>query len=783
MSYKVEEFAKTAVKQFGLSELSAKRAASTFMAMSNAIGVRQDYGADMSITLAGLAGDLASFWNTTSEQAETALKSIYTGETESLKQYGIVMTEAALQSYALSQGIKTQVSELSQAEKVILRYNYVLSATKDAQGDFLKTNDSWANQIRILKEQFSQLLGIIGKGFIAALTPVVKALNELLTKVIQVANAISEALGNAFGIDYSKIEVDTSGVESGLGNITDDAEDATGAVEDLQKQLGLLSFDEINQLPQQNSNKESGSNNVSIGLTPNIIENQFSIADRLEDETPKIQGVLDNWSKMFKNWSDNLSKIEFKFNTELFKSNFQEIGKYAIGVIGNMTDNILSSFINLFNQIDFDRLARNLEKVTIDILAILDALVFGVTAIFDRIIEDIQFGQILNGLTDLVASTTNFIYESVMALIPAFLQWYDIGLSPIVEWFGSIVIDAIDFLIKELENFTGWIDQNSEGIKNFGTLLGDLTEGFWTVAEAVVSIQWENYKLMLSEIYDVLRQVGEYILNELAPQLQDAITQFTEETGPLINSLVSEYNSLMETMLPLLELLEQIIVEVIIPILGSELVAGFQLGLEAIQMVINVVAELIQAFKGLVQFVTGIFIGDLQMAFEGLQNMVQGIFGNMAATVQGFIDMIVSRLQTLADTIKTAINGLGSIMGMGDVIPSVNTRMSYSIEPTGLPELANGGVIYSETIAKVGEYPGAKSNPEIVTPQNILKETMEVANASVVNAVMAMGNKVTKAIEDKNTDLYVDSTKLTKKVMDKQKEISNKKGNALIVTG
>lgn len=783
MSYKVEEFAKTAVKQFGLSELSAKRAASTFMAMSNAIGVRQDYGADMSITLAGLAGDLASFWNTTSEQAETALKSIYTGETESLKQYGIVMTEAALQSYALSQGIKTQVSELSQAEKVILRYNYVLSATKDAQGDFLKTNDSWANQIRILKEQFSQLLGIIGKGFIAALTPVVKALNELLTKVIQVANAISEALGNAFGIDYSKIEVDTSGVESGLGNITDDAEDATGAVEELQKQLGLLSFDEINQLPQQNSNKESGSNNVSIGLTPNIIENQFSIADRLEDETPKIQGVLDNWSKMFKNWSDNLPKIEFKFNTELFKSNFQEIGKYALGVIGNMTENILSSFINLFNQIDFNHLARNVEKVTIDILAILDALVFGVTAIFDRIIEDIQFGQMLNGLTDLVVSTTNFIYESVMALIPAFLQWYDIGLSPIVEWFGSTIIDAIDFFVKELDKWSEWINQNSEGIKNFGTALGELTEGFWTLIEPLSSAVWSNFKDVLSGLFEVLKQLGDYVLNELIPQFQEVILQFTEESGPLINSLVSEFNELIEELTPLLELLGQIITEIIIPIIGTDLVTNFNLALDVIQMVINVVAELIQAFKGFIQFVTGIFTGDLQMAFEGLQNLVQGIFGNMVATVQGFIDMIETKIRGLADTIRTAINGLGSIMGMGDVIPSVNARMSYSIEPTGLPELANGGVIYSETIAKVGEYPGAKSNPEIVTPQNILKETMEVANASVVNAVMAMGNKVTKAIEDKNTDLYVDSTKLTKKVMDKQKEISNKKGNALIVTG
>jgi hypothetical protein len=103
--------------------------ASTFMAMSNSMGVANKKGAEMAITLAGLAGDLASFYNTSVDMADTALQSVYTGETESLKKYGIVMTEANLKAYALTQGITKQYSAMSQAERIMLRYNYVLHSS------------------------------------------------------------------------------------------------------------------------------------------------------------------------------------------------------------------------------------------------------------------------------------------------------------------------------------------------------------------------------------------------------------------------------------------------------------------------------------------------------------------------------------------------------------------------------------------------------------------------------------------------------------------------------
>ena len=135
MADEVEKFANSAVQNFGMSALTAKRMASTFMSMANGMGLAAKDGKNMSLQLTALAGDMASFYNVEQDVAQTALNSIFTGETESLKKFGIVLTEANLNAFALSRGITKSYNAMSQAEKVALRYQYVLKATANAQGD------------------------------------------------------------------------------------------------------------------------------------------------------------------------------------------------------------------------------------------------------------------------------------------------------------------------------------------------------------------------------------------------------------------------------------------------------------------------------------------------------------------------------------------------------------------------------------------------------------------------------------------------------------------------
>ena len=159
---RVKEWAKTTIDNIGLAGSSAMESASLFGDMGTSMGLGQQMASSMSMQLTNLAGDLASFKNIGVEQATTALAGVFTGETESLKKLGIVMTQTQLEQYAMTLGSTKSIAEMSQAEKVMLRYKYVMDKTKNAQGDFARTSDGTANQIRITQERFKELSEQIG---------------------------------------------------------------------------------------------------------------------------------------------------------------------------------------------------------------------------------------------------------------------------------------------------------------------------------------------------------------------------------------------------------------------------------------------------------------------------------------------------------------------------------------------------------------------------------------------------------------------------------------------
>ena len=176
-SKSVDAWAKTTLNAFGLNELSAKQFAGTMGAMLSSSGLESE-AQEMSISLAELAGDMASFYNLDAEEAFNKIRSGISGETEPLKQLGINMSVANLEAYALSQGIETAYSEMSQAEQTMLRYNYLMSTTANAQGDFARTSDSYANQVKLLKENWTAFTGELATNALPILAQGIGLLNE-----------------------------------------------------------------------------------------------------------------------------------------------------------------------------------------------------------------------------------------------------------------------------------------------------------------------------------------------------------------------------------------------------------------------------------------------------------------------------------------------------------------------------------------------------------------------------------------------------------------------------
>ncbi len=177
----VEEWSKTATTSFGASQNEALEIVSKFGAMSKAMGLNSEQTKDYSMNLTQLAGDLASFNNISVDMANTALTGVFTGETESLKGLGIVMTQVNLQRFAESQGIHKKIQDMTQAEQVQLRYNYVMSQTKDAQGDYMRTSDSAANSAKTFRKSLANLSASFGQ-FLLALTPLIQVATSLIVK-------------------------------------------------------------------------------------------------------------------------------------------------------------------------------------------------------------------------------------------------------------------------------------------------------------------------------------------------------------------------------------------------------------------------------------------------------------------------------------------------------------------------------------------------------------------------------------------------------------------------
>lgn len=196
----VKAWAKTSIQSMGLAQQSALDAAALFGDMSTSMGLNVKQAGKMSMNLVQLGADMASFKNVSFERAQTALAGVFTGETEALKGLGIVMTETNLQTFAQSQGIKGNIQDLTQAEKVQLRYAFVMAKTKNAQGDFARTSSSTSNQIRSTNERFKELSAQLGQQLLPIANQILGILSRMAERFSNLSPEVQKAILIGIGL-------------------------------------------------------------------------------------------------------------------------------------------------------------------------------------------------------------------------------------------------------------------------------------------------------------------------------------------------------------------------------------------------------------------------------------------------------------------------------------------------------------------------------------------------------------------------------------------------------
>ena len=689
MSAEVDKFAENALKKFGLSKLSAKQFASTFMAMSNGMGIAAEAGKNMSLNLTALSADMASFYNVEQDVAFTALKSVFTGETESLKRFGIVMTEANLEAYALSQGITKSYSAMSQAEKVALRYSFVLNATKGAQGDFARTSNSWANQVRILKEQFKELVGIIGNGLLKVLQPLIILLNKVLGLAIGVANSLSQAFG---GKKIKESSTSVSNMASGMGDIASGAEDTSSGLDSADKSAKklkrtLAGFDQLNVLsnPDSGSSTSSGAGGGGGDITGLANASYISTEEEVESGVSKADEYFKQVSEIYHKWFDNLPKLKINFDKEQALEDIKGIGLDILNTISGLGSFVITIGINLANDLDIGKLAND-------------------------------FISLVKSVTGLASSLTD-------VLVPAFEKLYDIGLKPVVEWVGEKVHDAFKTLSGILEDFAKFVEENAEGFEAWGEILGVVAKAIWSIIEPMADAAWNTFKGLVLAIYEVFK-----LLLKILLEVGKALVKVVKDPKQAWDDFKSYVGSFFDNM---------------------KNKAG------------SAVSGIKEAFKGIPEW--------FRTTFTRAWTNVKNVFSKGGKVFTGIKDGILSGLKSVINALIRGINkvvaipfnGLNIALNKIRNISILGKKPFYgligNIAVPQIPKLAKGGVITSPTIAMMGEYAGAKTNPEIVTPQSILRETISSSNDELINALLSATGRIIKAINDSNVTLEGDA--------------------------
>lgn len=541
MSDKVNEFAKNAMTSAGLSETMAKQYVGTFGAMSKSFGFSEAQAYDMSTALTQLTGDVASFYNISQDLAYIKLKSVFTGETETLKDLGVVMTQSALDQYALANGYGKTTSAMTEQEKVALRLKFVQDQLSAASGDFVRTSDSWANQVRVMQLQLQSLKATIGQGLINVFTPVIRVINILLGKLATLANAFksftelitgkkSSGSTGASGAGLTGTDAVADTVDA-YGDAADNAEkladankDNATATKKAEKETKnyLSVLDEISKVSSTSDGSTStpstsGSSGTGSSL-PSAVGN-VDYGSLAEGET-----ALDKISESAQKLADLLKKLWKPFQDAWKKEgkNTIDAAQFAFSSLGTLAKSVGKSIVEVWTNGTGTTMLETMLQIAQNVLKTIGNIAKGFADAWNK---NNVGTQIIQNIADALVVVMQFVEKIAedTATWAANLNFYPLlkSISKLTSTFAPILKNIGNILERIYKNIVlpmlKWITETGlplviNLVSKIVKVLGDNTEvvvaffAAWKITELLSFIQQAGgvvaaLNLMESAIY------------------------------------------------------------------------------------------------------------------------------------------------------------------------------------------------------------------------------------------------------------------------------------------
>lgn len=711
MSGMVDEFASTAIEKLGMSELAAKQTASTYMAMSKGMGMYGKEAAQMAIDAAARTGDIASFYNMTQQEADTMLKSIWTGETESLKRIGVVMTQTNLDQYALQKGFGKTTSKMNQQELTLLRYQYVMDKTSLAAGDFEKTQDSWANQTRVLTERWKQFLSLMGTGLIQILTPALKFLNQMMSVLMRFAEAFSKVTAAIFGKQTLSTAQGAQSAVSGAAGATDDYADAVANAKKKQDKF-LAGLDEITTL-----NEPSAPSASATASAPSSVG---AIA------VPEISGEIG--------------------------------GDVTISPALQKVIDTVEGFFNKLKQIDLAPAKEALSNLWDALKPFGGTIGEGLTWFWDNVLVPIGKWVIEDAVPaflDLLAGAIEALTPIIDTFKESFKWLWDNFLQPIAEWTGGVIVSVLEKLADKLTAIGDWITEHKEGVEDFILILSSfaiawavvtaavtLWNAIGTIASAVTTAFGAAVTFLTSPIGLVVLAIGALIaiivlcvkhwdeIKEAAARAWDWIKEKWDAAGEWFRTKVTE---------PIQNFFTG---------LKDSIKNAFSSAWDWIKGVWDKASTWVndKVIVPIANFFSGLWDGiknTFKTAFDFIKHAFKTYVNGWISIVENFINFFIKAINLL-------IKGLNKIsFDIPDWVPSIGGKtFGFNIREVpkvSIPRLATGAVIppNAEFAAILGDQ---KHGRNLEAPEGLIRQIVKEESGANLTVILQMSNGEEKEV-------------------------------------
>lgn len=784
MSKQVNDFAQNAITSIGMSQKVAKEYMGQLGSMAQAFGYSEKASFGMAKAITNLTGDVASFYNLSNDEAFTKLKSVFTGETESLKSLGVVMTQAALDEYAMAHGFGKTTDKMSEQEKVALRLAFVQNALANASGDFARTSDGWANSTRVLSLRFEELKATIGQGLINVFTPIIAVINSVLAKLQTLANyfvAFTRLIGGKKGAsdatgamanNLSKAGKSTGGLTSGLGKA---GKNAGKVADNLKKAKGFLAgFDDLNVVSSTDDSSSKGSNGADDGADGGANFGDMSVPkgsadlsgvdeiyDKVKAAFGKITGFLSKnkvtisslLGGMFAGFTayellKNLGVIKATFNGLVQKVQFLGLCfKTFFGTILN-GGGILKAFSAVFGTTLGPIIAISLAVAT-------------VTAALIYLYQTSEsFRNLVQTAVASISGVLNSLWTAVLQPLGAFLlDMFNTILVPLGTFLVQVFVKGIEVVFSALMQL--WISVLVPAAKFLVTILG-------VALKAVIDI-WNEWKPTIDTIFKAINWIWINILSPLADFMKGAFMESFKVFGDFIDELIYNATELFKG-------------------LSDFLVGVFTLNID------KAMAGVQRIFYTLLSFLERIFGIKFTAVFDVVNGVIVGWFSGIKQAWAGIVKAFGGIFQTIGGLVKAPLNVLiGLVNGAIDRINGIGFKVpdwvpfmggkQFRVNVPKIPMLANGGYVGANApqLALIGDN---RHEGEVVSPESKIYEQTKRAiddalmasqgTATGTDIIIQLMYEILDTLQ--NLGIEIDRDKLLKLMDQRNKQLDLAKG-------